>query len=168
MVTNISSISPQIKGTCIFPNSLGPPQLLVSVRLFPMWCSPPTAIFAATMVGVGYHVRRDTAAAVGERIWPRAWMGLTMPPSRRDAIQSRALALLGLASNAVGSSVQRGRGQRIFEEDEDVTSRAPPIAAAVLPPSHAGTQIKIGKRLRCRTGHGEARVGQPGGFLPRI
>jgi hypothetical protein len=35
------------------------------------------------------------------------------------------LALLGLASNAAGSSVQRGRGQQIFEEDEDVTSRAP-------------------------------------------
>jgi hypothetical protein len=77
------------------------------------------------MVGVGYHVRRDMAAAVGERIWPRVWMGLAMPPSRCGAIQSRVLALLWLASSVAGSSVQRGRGQRIFEEDEDVTSRAP-------------------------------------------
>uniref|UniRef100_A0A453FLU2 Uncharacterized protein n=1 Tax=Aegilops tauschii subsp. strangulata TaxID=200361 RepID=A0A453FLU2_AEGTS len=40
--------------------------------------------------GGGATERRETMARVGERIWPSAWMGLTMPPSTRRAMWASA------------------------------------------------------------------------------
>jgi hypothetical protein len=89
--------------------------------------------------------RLETAAVAGERIWPSAWIGLVMPPSRKRAMCASAPRLragVPATAGAAAGSPQTAAPGRTGSPRRPRTPSPPPAGPALPSPNPCRAQAR--------------------------